>query len=82
MNAEQRRKARRSTTPSPDGIGLIQAHLRLAGEHMRLRQQVADYLRTQQASMDDLRLAMTYLVFDNECLRRENAALRAELERQ
>lgn len=78
MNAKQRRNARRGLTPSAAPAQPL-VLLALLAEHEAMKAKVRAYIEEQQTSLDDLRLQMQYLVFDNECLRRENAELRARL---
>lgn len=80
MNAKQRRDARRSTTPSPQGVTLLQAHLSLLAEHLALKARIAAYLQESENNMADLRVNVQYLAFDLEATKRENAALRQRLE--
>lgn len=81
MNANQRRQARRSTTPFPGSAMLLQAHLSLIAEYTTLRTRVSEYMVEHQAAMDDLRLSVQYLVFDAEATTRERDAARQEAEK-
>lgn len=79
-NAKQRAKARRDIRR---GNALIPADvvalLALAAEYEVMKAKVRRYIQEQENGLADLRVRVAYLVFDNECLRRENAELRARL---
>ena len=75
MNANQRRQARRSTTPS-----LVQAHVALLAEHLALKARIAEYVRESESNMADVRVNVQYLLLDLEATKRENMALRQQLE--
>ncbi len=80
MNAKQRRDARRNDTPSPQGMTLLQAYLALMAEHTLLRTRLATFFAEQEHSNADLRVSVQYLMLDLEATKRENAALRQQLE--
>lgn len=75
MNAKQRRDARRSTTPSlPLRDALLMSVAATEAENA-LKAKMAPIIAQMQSDLDDLRLALKYVLFDNECLRREIAEL-------